>query len=564
MSQQPWHDWPALADLGDAPRWRFPCLHAVWGKLPHDATDARWIAASAALDSDFEHRAQALYLGSEDTPADLLGWRSLDGLHQAVHGLPSRYPDAANRQALERHILEWRNRPKLPAALAALAMLPQAAGLDADAWQPLLDPAAPTDQPANLPRQDSLLDPFALTAIIETGCDDLASAINETELASVYARLLAGNRFVPLPEAAETLTPLALAVLLLPLRRELADQLSMLSRLPSRRIDRRRFGGTAAEAVHWHLIGLGGCPADQLPSADAPTSPAQQALATAMARALLANEPALLRQPVQVQNPVPAAPRPRLDDAKELRIWGSASSGKTAYLARLLTKFKSGDADWAVRLPPGADRDWFELRVDNFQTENEFPEPTARGTSDQLVCRLVNEREDREATITIEDRPGGEFEAFEEATALALANADGLLLLLDPRRDPARQNAEVQRAFIRMQQQRNDPVKDDRPLAVCISKCDELIHDMHDYQRAMRQPRTLLLEHIGGKIAEALEHYFSNYRVFALSAAGLRIVHGTVQPSVFYDETLKLRVNADARPVNLLDPLLWLLEELEA
>jgi hypothetical protein len=564
MSRQPWHDWPALADLGDAPRWRFACLHAVWGKRPGDATDARWIAASAALDSDFEQRAQALYLGSEDAPADLLGWCSRDGLHQAVHGLPSRYPDAANRQALERHILEWRNRPQLPAALAALAMLPQAAGLDADAWQPLLDPTAPTNQPASLPRQDSLLDPFALTAIIETGCKDLAGAISETELTRVYARLLAGNRFVPLPATTEILTPLALAVLLLPLRRELADQLSMLSRLPSRRIDRRRFSGTAADALCWHLIGLGSCPADQLPGADAPTSSAQQALAAAMAQALLANAPALLQQPAEMRHPISTASRPRLDDAKELRIWGSASSGKTAYLARLLTKFKSGDTDWSVRLPPGADRDWFELRIDNFQTQNEFPEPTARGTRDQLVCRLVNERAGREATITIEDRPGGEFEAFEEATALALANADGLLLLLDPRRDRARQNAEVQRAFIRMQQQRNDPLKDERPLAVCISKCDELIHDMDDYQRAMRQPRTLLLEHIGGRIAEALEHYFSNYRVFALSAAGLRIVHGSIQPSVFYDETFKLRVNADARPLNLIDPLLWLLQELEA
>jgi hypothetical protein len=564
MSRQPWRDWPALTDLGDAPRWRFACLHAVWGKRPGDATDARWIGASAALDSDFDERAAAFYLGSEDAPADLLGWHSRDGLHQAIHGLPSRFPDAAGRHALERHILEWRNRPKLPAALAALAMLPQAAALDADAWQPLLDPATPPEQPASLPRQDTLLDPFALAAAIDTGCDELARAVGEAELTRLYALVLAGNRFVQLPAAAELLRPQALAALLLPMQRELADQLSLLSRLPSRRIDRRRFGDTAAAAVRWHLIGIGDCPAEQLPAAAAPASPEQEALATAMARALLANQPGLLRQPPAARKPAVTAPQRKLHGAKELRIWGSSSSGKTAYLARLFTKFRSGgDPSWSVRLPPGADRAWFELRVDNFQTQNEFPEPTARGTSDQLVCRLVNQREGREATIAIEDRPGGELEAFEEATALALANADGLLLLLDPRRDPARQNAEVQRAFIRMQQQRNDPLKDDRPVAVCISKCDQLIHDMDDYHHALQQPEALLLEHIGGKIKEALDHYFSNYRVFALSAAGLRIVHGTVQPSVFYDETLKLRVNADAQPMNLLEPLLWLLDELQ-
>jgi hypothetical protein len=100
-------------------------------------------------------------------------------------------------------------------------------------------------------------------------------------------------------------------------------------------------------------------------------------------------------------------------------------------------------------------------------------------------------------------------------------------------------------------------------VAVCVSKCDQYIADMDAYLEAMRRPRAFLRELIGTPITDALAHYFACHELFALSAAGLRLRHGIVEPGVFYDEALELRLNFEARPFNLLPPLIWLLERLE-
>jgi len=93
------------------------------------------------------------------------------------------------------------------------------------------------------------------------------------------------------------------------------------SRRP-RRIDRRRFGDTAAAAVRWHLIGIGDCPAEQLPAAAAPASPEQEALARepfAQAAAEL-DKDALRRLAGECRDPaVTALLRNRAEHAERLR-----------------------------------------------------------------------------------------------------------------------------------------------------------------------------------------------------------------------------------------------------
>jgi hypothetical protein len=214
-------------------------------------------------------------------------------------------------------------------------------------------------------------------------------------------------------------------------------------------------------------------------------------------------------------------------------------------------------------LPHGSDLAWFENRRDELHTNNRFPPQTAVGANDKIEYRLVN-KDGRDAIIALDDRPGVIFEEFNQETAELLADAAGLLLLLDPMRDRAKQNKEVWHAFEAMHQKRRDDLQDPRPLAVCVSKCDEYIHTVADFRLARDRPEVFLREHIGKTIRDAIAHYFSNSKLFAVSAAGLCITHGVVQPSVFCDESFDLRIRSDGRPMNLLEPLVWILDELKA
>jgi hypothetical protein len=407
------------------------------------------------------------------------------------------------------------------------------------------------------------------------------------DLAAMYAQLLAGNRLVPLPETRIPLTACAFAVLLLPLERPLADQVAMLSHLPSTRLDLKRFSPGDGAAVAWHLIGCGDSNSGLLPPPACAPGKELQAIGATMAQALLDNDPGLASRARQAAPPQqPASPPdqdalenrspgyppiphqsvpPLGEGTREIRIWGAASSGKTAYLAQLFTKSDhGGDPDWSVSLPPGSDQTWFKRRLEDFQKENRFAEATNVDANDEIRYRLINARTGHRATIFIDDRPGVVSQTFDQETARRFAAADGLLLLIDPMRDRGTQNDEVKRAFMAMQQERRDDHLDPRPLAVCVSKCDEYIHTVADFHRANKLPQVFLRDLIGRFITGEIARYFSNSRVFALSAAGLCIAHGAVSPSVFYDENFELRIKSDGRPMNLLEPLVWIIEEIRA
>jgi hypothetical protein len=407
------------------------------------------------------------------------------------------------------------------------------------------------------------MDDRVLTETIAAGCKDLARILSPDELGAMYAALVSGSDSILLPETSSPWTPAACAVLLLPLERPLADGLAMISRLPSGRAEAGRlFPPAGAPGVRWQLIGRGGFPARLFPPPAIGPSDAHRRLGNSMAEALLANDPTRIGVVAEIA-PVPGGQVQRTEGARELRIWGAPSSGKTAYLAQLfLRPDHGGDRQWSVHLPPGSDQAWYKSRLEQLYTENRFPEPTPPGTTDRLSYRLVNERRGRSVTIAIEDRPGSEYQDFDQATAQRLARADGLLLLVDPMHDPAQQNREVRSAFLAIQQERRDLAKDPRPLALCVSKCDEYIQSVEDWYLAKEHPEGFLRELIGPTIANAVADRFEDYRLFALSAAGLHIAHGAVRPSVFYDETFEPRIATLGEPLNLLEPLIWLLERI--
>ena len=241
-------DWPALSGWNlDRSQPGLRTERAVWGKVQGIGAGFRWIARSLGFGRDpggeapdLERRLRA---GSEDRPRRACAWRVLPGRYLAVVFYPSRARDAAGRgEMLERQILEWRPVLGLPPALAALALLPEAAILDDDVWwgrqlaAPWTDPAfslpiAPGDCPS------IELDPGRIGQTLESGIAELAARVGPEALRDLYADLIAGTRPALLRGLDGPLGPEALAALLVPLPPPLAERLSLLGWVPGARLE---------------------------------------------------------------------------------------------------------------------------------------------------------------------------------------------------------------------------------------------------------------------------------------------------------------------------------------
>ncbi len=103
--------------------------------------------------------------------------------------------------------------------------------------------------------------------------------------------------------------------------------------------------------------------------------------------------------------------------------------------------------------------------------------------------------------------------------------------------------------------------KDDRPIAVCVSKADVLIESPQDLRRAREDPDGFVREHDRMGLVRALDRFCSNYRLFPVSAAGVLLHRGVIEPMVFYDEKLVPRVRPGGELLNLMEPFTWLLDQ---
>lgn len=230
--------WPGLAGLKLQP---LQIERAVWGKVHGQTSDFRWIARSdgLALDSTLH---QALSLGSEDKPRDAVCWRALEDCFVAMRIYPSRARDAASRSGfLEKQLLILRRHEEIPAALAAMVLLPRVAQMSDQVWWPYRESSdwSRPDFVLKLESQENL--PITVSADelktrIELGTSELKEKIGMDQLASLYQALSDGLRPTFLPDLDQPLSPEALATLLLPLERAKADQLSLAGWIPSARV----------------------------------------------------------------------------------------------------------------------------------------------------------------------------------------------------------------------------------------------------------------------------------------------------------------------------------------
>ena len=235
-ASEPW-SWPALA-LGDTrPPEALECERAIWGKAHGVLTDYRWLARSRGFSIDQRPELE-LNVGLEDRPTRAFFWRVTHRVW-AVAGCRSRAVDAAGRSGFfEKQVLEWCS-PAGPRALGALLLLECVSSFDDGPWWSRRDDEVWADADfvleltgEELPRLT--VDAADLSRRIAGGCSALRNSVSERALAAFYTRLLAGSgpallaRDEPLPAG-------ALAALLLPLPRQLADRLSLAGWYPSRR-----------------------------------------------------------------------------------------------------------------------------------------------------------------------------------------------------------------------------------------------------------------------------------------------------------------------------------------
>lgn len=554
--------WPALAGLSEPLPERLRCERGVLGKTPGSPADFSWIAASGGFSGLTTNLARHLALGNEDVHRDsVLLWRSDGERHQAVRCYPARAPDASGRSFLEKQVLEWDRPPELPAALGALVLLPLVVTLDDTIWRDRAELRGGSGwESATLDGSDlpqPIIDPTALAQGIASGLSELRRGFREEDLGQLYARLLAGQRGVFPAERIEALSPAALAALLLPLPPESAGRISVVGWLPSTLADLDQLG------QRWDLV-LGG-DLDRYPGLPAKVAGEHADRGLALAEAVYRGDPESLTAPVPKAPTVTTVTTSQIDQAPtRLTLWGPSGSGKTVFLGQLYWQINSAtDGDWDI-FPGEHGLDYLQVMRDQMYSSNVFPPPTQVGSTWQLVCHLVHRRTGRQVTLTLEDRAGADFETVHEDVLKLLLEADGIILLLDPDRQDDKVFREVSDTFDQMLTMPGRVAqKEQRPIAVCVTKADTLIEAPADYRLALDEPARFAERQMNRRLLGYMQNRFQTFDLFAASAAGVRMEHGAIEPVAFLDETLRPRVNS-GKPFNLLAPIDWVIGKAQA
>lgn len=541
--------WPALdADPRELPA-AITCERGVWGKVHASPSDFHWIASTPGLTAPARHLEHELPLGAEDAPIRATLWRVIGDVCYAIAIYPSNAYDAAGRTGfVEKQILEWRRPAGVPAAAGALLMLSAAAQFDAIDWsQPRAEVRWSDDDIDDLDAMAPI--PLSLESAIAEGLRALAQSATEEALAQFYASVLAGNRAVSLDGVDEPLSPQAMAALLLPLPRAVADELSIAGWLPSTRIaDEEKIRAC------WNVV-IGGTAS--VPAAQLAPSPDQTAEGAAMARSIVSSRPI-----VPANTPPKNASRP-----VQLALWGPSAAGKTALLAKLF--LDGNDEQWDV-FPTEQSLKFIKSMRGRMKTTNQFPTATRAGQPESIEYLFKHRGNGVEASLQLEDRAGLESENLEDETrggAVSLrrriGSADGLVVLFDPTSDQSFLESLVEETFDLLHVAGGRGAeKDPRPIAVCVSKADLLMEKPEDLRQALESPDTFVRERISSVLVKAIDRRCNNYRLFPISAAGVRLRLGIIEPVVFMDEMLEPRICPGGIPFNLMAPFTWLLNQL--
>ncbi len=565
----PRSEWPGLpASLPDD---ALQFERGVYGKAHGVATDFRWLARTDVFPADDDTLEQSMGLGPLDDGFErrAVHWSALSGGRYLAHAsYPSRSRDAANRPCpIERHALHWKARPDVPPALAALLLLPWSADCPGeDLWwrhrkkKEWADP----EFLLQLRAEDSAplsFDERELASVIERGLRSLARTLGRDKLVAFYAKALSSDAGKPavISGLGEPLSPAAMACLLLPLPPDRAGSLSIAGWLYSRRVSMADLGR------YWDVIFCG-----KEPLEGAGFESERSELAEACAQAVLDGEPGQLRSLFEEEERGGTVKGGSLSGPLEVAMWGPSSSGKTMLLAQMLLRSTYKTHNWMV-YPTKQAEGFAQVMYQAINSEHRFPKPTPADNPQSVLYTFRHEAKDLSIDLYVEDRAGKRWEELDEESRARLLNASGLVLLFDPTREPKAFRQEVFKTLTTLFVARDGAgtQRDERPVAVCLSKADEIIENAAGLRKATNAvdrgefAAAWLRNNGHGAVIDRLEHFLGNYQLFPVSSVGACLRHGVVEPAVFYDEQLLPRIVPNGEPINLMAPFEWIFEVLE-
>ena len=251
-----------------------------------------------------------------------------------------------------------------------------------------------------------------------------------------------------------------------------------------------------------------------------------------------------------------------------ITLWGPTAAGKTALLSFLYLRSVASDSGWHI-FQTKESEDEVRRQIDRIERNNEFPLPTLP-SAEKDAARISYDFKDLKSGMVVRletiDRAGQKLvDKVDEETLKMLAESEGLVFLVDY--DRGLREMEVIDALGRIYVMFSEaPGKraqqDPRPLAVCLSKADQLIRRPEDLRRLQDDPEQFVRDHLSPELLQRISMFRSVVKFFPVSSVGLRVSYGSVQKSVFYDERLVLRVTKRGTPMNIVEPFVWIFEKL--
>lgn len=257
-------------------------------------------------------------------------------------------------------------------------------------------------------------------------------------------------------------------------------------------------------------------------------------------------------------------------DPHHIALWGPPAAGKTMFLAQLYLRRQQIAKHWDV-FARGSSLDFIERNRALIDSQNRFVPRTDPGTTDQQVLyEFRHEQSGRKLFLAIDDRAGGDWVAMDAKEELqeVYRQAGGLILLFDCTAQKDHLMRTVSRTLERVRVAQGDQ-DDHRPVALCLSKADQLIETPAHLTEALEHPDGFMRRWLEARVSRhflgEVARYFKNYRLFPVSSIGAHFIHGEREPIVFYDERfeLRLRFGRELEPINLFAPIIWLFEQLE-
>jgi hypothetical protein len=247
---------------------------------------------------------------------------------------------------------------------------------------------------------------------------------------------------------------------------------------------------------------------------------------------------------------------------RTIALWGPTSSGKTVVLAQLYLRFPSA-GPWKI-FPTPETQDFVELMRATMVNRREFPLGTReeKDASNKISYEFENVETHRRIRLFTEDKAGVFSETLPDEELARFMQAHGLVMMIDRRRPNF--ETEVWKAIERFYHgvRVDGEEKDKRPVAFCLAKADLYIHTPADYRRALHEPEAFALDHFPPAFVERLADFCPNRKFFPISSVGVRLRHGLVEPTIYYDQRMLVRIRDEVFPIHLSAPFEWLFDKM--